>query len=334
MRPLQNAIWRRGGDCAWFFDNPDTGASHLLAGEKLLKTVDEVKVYNPAAVFVPGNVVPDFFPGIKVGIFHGLATDDTGKKGHYRIRGFFDLYCTRGSEETANFQGLAKRYGHFRVVETGWPKLDPLFSNESDLYLRDNLRINKPIILYASTFSPSLTSAPELYETIRTLSLSGEWHWLVTLHPKMDQDEVAKYRELAGPNLTFFESHQDVLPLLHAADVMLCDTSSIAIEFQMLNKPLVTYRTKAPGSHLVNVMGIEEIQDALSVALQYPAELMAEVETFVKKVHPLKDGLSSERILNAVDFFLENNVGRLNVKPLNILRKIKIRSKLKYFHLK
>ena len=334
MRPLQEAVRKRGDDCAWFFDHPETGASHLLHGEKLLKTVAEVKKYNPVAVFVPGNVVPDFFPGIKVEIFHGLATDDTGKKGHYRIRGFFDLYCTRGTEETANFQALAERHGHFRVVETGWPKLDPLFSGGGDAALRDQLDTDKSVILYASTFSPSLTSAPALFETIRTLSLSGEWHWLVTLHPKMDSKVVAKYRSLAGSHLSFFESYQDVLPLLKRADVMLCDTSSIAIEFQMLTKPLVTYRTKVPAPNLINVTEVQDVRNAISTALQYPEELMKQTEASINKIHPERDGLSSERIIDTVDHFLEHDAGNLKAKPLNLLRKYKIRKRLGYFHLK
>ena len=331
MRPLQAAIRKRGDDCAWFFDRPNAAASHLLDGEQLLKTVADVKAYNPAAVFVPGNVVPDFFPGIKVEIFHGLASDDTGKKGHYRIRGFFDLYCTRSPEETDKFQALADYYGHFRVVETGWPKLDPLFAEGTDTPLKEQLQMDKPVVLYASTFSPSLTSAPALYETIRSLSLTGEWHWLVTLHPKMDTDVVAKYRSLAGPHLSFFESHQDVSPLLMRADAMLCDTSSIAIEFQMLNKPLVTYRTKVPGPHLINVIAVQDVETALAKALQYPEELMNETESFVNKIHPKRDGLSSDRILDAVDRFLEYDVGILKAKPLNLLRKYKIRKKLGWF---
>lgn len=334
MRPLQEAIRSRGDDCAWFFDRPEAGANHLLEDERLLKTVAEVKEYNPLAVFVPGNVVPDFFPGIKVQIFHGLATDDTGKKGHYRIRGFFDLYCTRGPDETGKFQALADHCGHFRVIETGWPKLDPLFSESSEISLKDKLRTNKPIILYASTFSPSLTSAPALYETIRSLSLNGQWHWLVTLHPKMDLEVVARYRELAGPNLTFFESHQDVLPLLKTADAMLCDTSSIAIEFQMLRKPLATYRTKTPGPHLINVSEPEKVHEALSDALQTPVSLMAHTNDFVDALHPYNDGLSSARVLDAVDSFANSGVKPLKPKPLNILRRFKIRKKLGYYHLK
>jgi len=45
-----------------------------------------VVAYNPDVVIVPGNVVPHFWPGLKVQIFHGLGEE---KRGHYRITGFF-----------------------------------------------------------------------------------------------------------------------------------------------------------------------------------------------------------------------------------------------------
>ncbi len=334
MRPLQLAIRQRGDDCAWFFDRPEMGGNHLNQDEKQLKTVAEVKAYNPLAVFVPGNVVPDFFPGIKVQIFHGLATDDTGKRGHYRIRGFFDLYCTRGPEETATFTRLAERYGHFHVAETGWPKLDPLFAEGQSASFREQLGTKKPVVLFASTFSPSLTAAPELFEVIRDLSAKADWHWLVTLHPKMDKDLVDRYRSLSGPHLSFFESHEDVLPLLKTAEAMLCDTSSIALEFQMLGKPLVTYRTRVPGPHLLNVIDPFEVEDALKKALSRPRDLMEQTETFAQKLHPRRDGASSQRVLEAVDRIVAEHVIGTKNKPLNLLRRFKIRKKLGYYHFK
>ncbi|MBS3755630.1 MAG: hypothetical protein KGY56_08020, partial [Desulfobacterales bacterium] len=97
LRPLQNAIIARGEREAWFFDPGIDAAPWLASDERLLLTVSEVKAYNPDAVFVPGNVVPDFFPGLKAQVFQGLAKDFVGKKWHYRIRGFFDLYCTRAA---------------------------------------------------------------------------------------------------------------------------------------------------------------------------------------------------------------------------------------------
>jgi len=328
------AIKARGGQAAWFFANNDSIARHLGAEETLLKTIPEVKNYNPDAVFSPVNTVPDFFPGIKVQVFHGLATDSTGKKGHFRIRGLYDLYCTRSTEETRLFKQMAEKQPHFEVVETGWPKVDPLFSNNEAANFRNDLNTDKPVVFYASTFSPSLTSAPLLIETIAKLSRSGQYHWIVTLHPKSNDEITAQYRKLQGPNLTFYESSQDVLPLLRTGDVMLCDTSSIAIEFMLLNKPVVTFRTKVPAPYVLNVTQTQEVGPALANALSRPDDLMNAIHQFSKDIHPFTDGKSSERVLEATDRLIETGISHLAPKPANFFRKFKIRKRLKYYHLR
>jgi len=119
LRPVQEAIRARGDEAAWFFDGP--GAEDLVAGERLL-TVDEVRAWRPIACITSSNHLPHFFPGVKVETFHGF---DAGKPRHIYIRGFFDLYCTTGPRDTAQFQALADELGHFAVAETGWPKIDP-----------------------------------------------------------------------------------------------------------------------------------------------------------------------------------------------------------------
>ncbi|MCF8035699.1 MAG: CDP-glycerol glycerophosphotransferase family protein [Desulfobacteraceae bacterium] len=330
LRPLQYAIIARGDRAAWFFDPGIDAAPWLAPDENLLRTVGEVKAYNPDAVFVPGNVVPDFFPGLKAQVFHGLANDFVGKKGHYRIRGFFDLYCTRAAEETRIFSEMAQTYGHFEVAETGWPKLDPLFRGRVR-DLRPDLGKARPIVLYASTFSPSMTSAPYLVESIRHLSEKGAWQWLVTLHPKMPAQIVEKYRRLAGPNLRFFESHDDIWPLLRAADVMLCDTSSIMLEFMLLDKPVVTYRTRSPGPHLIDVRDPGEIESAITSALNPQPTLMAAMQAFIRRFHPYRDGRSSERVLDAADQLMDKGTAHLKSKPINVIRKAKLRRKLGYY---
>ena len=45
-------------------------------------------------------------------------------------------------------------HGFFRVEETGWPKLDPLFAGR---YPRASG--TRPVVMYASTFTESITSA-------------------------------------------------------------------------------------------------------------------------------------------------------------------------------
>jgi CDP-glycerol glycerophosphotransferase (TagB/SpsB family) len=335
LRPIQEAILNRGGKVAWFITGKEANRSLIADTETLLSTVEQVQAFKPIAVFVPGNVVPNFFPGVKVGVFHGFFAGKHGNS-HFNIRGFFDLYCPQGPNTTGPFQELAKKHGFFRVVQTGWSKLDPLFkANNAQLAAKQNNSIkdqsaDKPTILFASTFSKIATCAPYVFETVKRLSESGEWNWLVTLHPKMDKEIVAKYKSLEGENLRFIEN-SGVLSALQEADVMLCDTSSIISEFIVLQKPVVTYKTIKKGDHLIDIDNINDIENSLRYALQKPPELMRKIIDFGRMIHPDTDGQSSERVLDAVDWFIETGHKGLKKKPLNLLRKYKIRKKLGYF---
>ncbi len=329
LRPLQEEIWRRGDDAAWFLNG--IGPEYVREGERLLEDVDTVRAYDPAAAFVPGNWVPDFFPGAKVQVFHGLANDATGKKGHYRIRELFDLYCTHAPETTRIFGELAGRHGTFHVAETGWPKLDPLFGPRRSGGLRSQLGTDLPVVFFASTFSPSLTAAPTIFETIAGLVARRRWFWLLTLHPKTDPEIVRRYRSLEGPNVRFIDSGTGVLPLLETGDVMLCDTSSIALEFMLLDKPIVTFRTKVPGPQVLDVTSPAEIEPALERALARPPELLSAARTYIDALHPYRDGRSSSRVLDATHEFIRDHAASLRPKPSNLFRKLKIRRRMGYY---
>ena len=84
-------------ECAWFKAG---SAKELDIRGHILVNSDQVLDYNPNVIIVSGNVVPDFWPGLKVQIFHGLAGE---KKGHFRIRHYFDLYLTQGPYFTKQF---------------------------------------------------------------------------------------------------------------------------------------------------------------------------------------------------------------------------------------
>ncbi len=322
LRPLQRAIRARGDEAAWFIHGIANPA--LAPGEMWLKTVADVKQFNPAAVFVPGNWVPDFFPGLKVQIFHGFGIE---KKGHFRIRGFFDLYCTHGPATTGPFEALARQHCYFSVVETGWPKMDPLFQNDdtAPLVLPG---ADRPVVLYAPTFSPSLSSAAALRETIAALARDARWQWVVKFHPKMAADEVAAYHKLQGPNLIVADSER-VLPLLRRADVMVSDTSSVVSEFLLLDKPVVTYRTTSPGSHVIDIQQPTELESALTRALQHPTDVMTGAREFIAQMHPYRDGKSSERVLQAADATIKDGQIARARKPLNLYRRLALRWRMR-----
>ena len=334
LRPLQQAILARGDQVCWFLEGSEVDGAFLNPDEVRLTSIDAVQQWQPDAVFVPGNVVPSFIPGIKVGVFHGFNAgkmNHRGREDHFEIRDCFDLYCSQGPATTLPFIKLAKKFGTFSVAETGWPTLDPMFQDSANnpYVSREDKR---PTVLFCSTFSKSLSCAPIVYEKIKTLSEQGNWRWLVQFHPKMKLEIVEKYKALESDNLQFVET-DNVLPLLQAADVMLCDTSSILIMFLLQGKPVVTFNNSTQSSHLVNVTELDEIEPALTKVLTRPVELMAEIEQYCDHIHPFRDGLSSQRVLDATDKLIESGTQNLKPKPLNLLRHFKMRKKLGYWKL-
>lgn len=320
VRPLQEEIIKRGDEVRWYLSRKEYN-NYLKEDEISLDTQKEVKKYDPEVVLVASNAVPPFFPGIKVQLFHGFnAQKRNSQTGHFRIRGWFDLYCTQGPSTTRPFQMLEKKYRYFKVVETGWPKIDPLF--KTDPIKRKSS--NKTKILFTSTFTPSLSAAHKIFNTVKRLSTKEKWDFTVTFHSKMDPDIVDQYRNLKS--VKFIET-DDVIPLLRDADIMLSDTSSILSEFMLQQKPVVTYQTRVPEKYLINVTRENEIEKALLLAEKKPKPLMNEIKKYTNQIHPYMDGNSSGRVLDAADTFLRQYKGKLKRKPLNFFRRIKMRIK-------
>lgn len=319
LRPLAAALERRDEPARWCV--PDALAPMLRASEQRVAGVRGVSAFDPELVLCATNEVPPFFPGLKVQLFHGFSVDKRSReRGHFRVRGLFDLYCTQGPDTTAPFEALAAKLGHFRVAETGWPKLDPLFRDGNGALADLRGDGSTPVVGFGSTFTPRLAAAPHVVDTIARLAKDGPWRWIVTLHPKSDPALIARYRALEGPRLTFVET-EDVLSLLRAADVLVADTSSIVSEFALQLKPVVTFRNNAPRPHMIDVRSIDELEPAIARALTRPPATMRALEDFAARTHPYRDGRSSERVLDAATAALARGSAGLKRKPLNLWRR-------------
>lgn len=313
LRPLQAAARARGAEVAWFLNG--VASDSLEADEHPLHSVRQVQAFGPDAVFVPGNAVPLSFPGLKVQVFHGFGIE---KKGHFRIRGMFDLYCTFGPLTTEPFMQLAQKHGWFRVVQTGWPKMDQLV----DAAAGPPIPSAPAHILYAPTFSPSMTSAPALAATIADIVARRPWRWTVKFHPKMAPEFAAPIRAITGANFQI-ATEPALLPWLQKADVMLTDTSSAAAEFMMLGKPVVAFRNRQPGPHLVNIDTPDALEQALADVLDGSDPSQPAREHYAQQMHPYRDGRSSERVLDAVETMLRDGRRGLKAKPWSLLRRFK-----------
>lgn len=325
--PLQKDILKRGFEVKWFSDMEYTKAFFPEQGS-LLPTIEEAIDYNPHVVLTITDSVADFIPGIKVQVFHGFPANKRKGTDQFKIRGFFDLYCTQGPSSSSIFNKLAEKHKTFEVKETGWPKMDPLFP-----ITKKNSK-KKPVILIASTFTKqySLALKDEVVAELQRLSKIGKWEFIAVLHPKLDASVYSKFEAMQHENFTFYKT-TNLIPLFKKADIMLADTTSALIEFLIQEKPVVTYKNNMPGPYLIDISSVSEIEPALEKALNPPENLMKEIKKFSQFSHPYNDGRSSERVIDTCIEFLHKDKSHLKKKPLNLLRKYKMRKKLGYFTL-
>jgi UDP-N-acetylglucosamine 2-epimerase len=148
----------------------------------------------------------------------------------------------------------------------------------------------------------------------------------------MEKSVVLKYKALSEkyPHVIFYEGDNN-LPLLKRADVMVCDSSSIIVEFLMLDKPVVTFRNTNPGDYLIDIERAELLEESIERALKPTPELLGSIRQHTDRINPYRDGRSAERVLEAVERFRMHHQGLLRSKPWNLIRKIKMRLKAKYY---
>lgn len=328
--PLEQEILKRGYSVKWFADQPDgeIGVSNKL---NVLKNIEDIYAYEPHIILTATDSVPDFFNALKVQVFHGFHAEKRPTKNnsfaHFRLRGFFDLYCTQGPNTTEKFQELANKHKYFEVIETGWSKVDSLFPIEKK-------EISNTIMI-ASTFTERLSLAynDDVFNEVKRLSGNGKFNFIMVLHPKLPEHIIKKWNALNGDNFTFHNT-TNLIPLFKKADVMFADTTSAIQEFLVQRKPVVTFNHTISHNYLIDIQNANQIENAINKALTYPEALINDIKHYLKNLHPYTDGKSSNRVIDASITCLHKDKTHLKSKPLNLMRKYKIRKKLNYFTIK
>ena len=141
----------------------------------------------------------------------------------------------------------------------------------------------------------------------------------------MDQGIQQEYQPLAGKPLQVV-GDLNILPYMQAADILVTDTSSVAYEFLLLDRPIITCRAVARQDKGIDLTRPEELAGAIRRALGKPGESASQRQNYVARLHPYRDGESSRRVVEAIEQILQNNPHRrLRPKPLNLVRRAKIR---------
>jgi CDP-glycerol glycerophosphotransferase (TagB/SpsB family) len=199
--------------------------------------------------------------------------------------------------------------------DLGIPRTDVLFGPEriervvAAIRHRYALPPDKRIVLFAPTFrgdsvgKARADALPDWREL--QAALSADHHLLVRLHPFV-RDALVIDRELDG-FLTDVSDHHDINELLHVADVLVSDYSSVIYEYALLDRPMVfhapdleayerergfyfDYRREVPGP-------VVETTAALAVAIRDPAPDLARVRAFADHAFDVADGAATARVV-------------------------------------
>ena len=321
LSPLQREAEKGDHQVLWYVHRKRIENFPLKDSVKWTNSIQEAYDFAPEAVFCPGNIVPYYLSGVKIQIFHGYAAE---KKDHWVIRRYFDTYFTQGPFFTQGFERLAKKYRDFEVVETGWPKQDWIkehfhdFDSQKEELLQKHSK--KTMVLYAPTFSPSLTSLPHLKEALADFVKQRDVLLLLKFHPLTKQEWIDEYKELARQEKDIiWIDENNVTKFMLMSDVMISDTSSTIYEFLLLNRPVITFRAASKEFYWEDIQETSQLCQAYDKVLN-DKESIAKRQWVVDNYDPYLDGKVCERMLQAA----QDYIGRHGVpesRKLNIWRK-------------
>jgi len=325
LKPLADELESRGYEYLWYVDS---SLNENFPYKDMPKTtsVKDLERFQSDAIFVCGNDVPYWLRGVKVQIFHGLAGE---KKGHFRIRDYFDLYLTQGKYFTDRFKALAKKHKNFEVIETGWCKLDKLYTILDETKVKKTELLKKydakKMVLYAPTFSPSLTSAVALEKVIEKLANQEDILLIIKFHDKMKQELKELYQKM---NSVLIIEADDITESLQMADLMISDSSSVVYEFTLLDKPVITLNSISENIDWCNVHSADEVYSSVMEVLNGHDDYAQNRKNTIALYHPYSDGKSAERMVDATEKYIEEHGVPLERK-ISLLRKYKMQKAYK-----
>lgn len=323
MKPIRDVLKKDKHPYIWYI-KPKLKELFPFNNDPVTQSIQELNKFDSDAIVCPGNEVPHYLKGVKVQIFHGLAGE---KKGHFRIRHYFDLYLTQGPYFTEGFNKLHQKYKNFDVKETGWPKLDTYVSIKNDAQQEKESVLTKhkasKLLLYAPTFSPSLTSAGDFLNEIKALANNKEYVIHLKFHDLMDTSHIDNYKSLANSfdNIYYIEE-RDIVKQLVMADILISDTSSVIYEFLLLDKPVITYNNINTQIRWNNITDATKLEKAVIENLSTDPFKNQRSEV-IASYHPYTDGKSSVRIIESIQNYIKQN-GVPKKRKLPLLRRLKI----------
>ena len=321
LMPIQEEAIKEGGnEVMWYVHPKKIKEFPYKDCAKWSNSIQEAYDFSPEAIFCPGNIVPYYLPGVKIQVFHGYAGE---KKGHWIIRHYFDTYFTQGPHFTEGFRKLAEKHGNFEVLETGWPRQDWVHKHLND-FAEEKARIlqkhgKEKIVLYAPTFSPSLTSLPVMKDALVELTREKSCVVIIKLHPLTKEEWVNEYRELGNRHEhTIWTDDFSVAKYQLMADIMISDTSSTIYEFLLKDKPVITCNASAKNIYWKDISDVSGLCSAYD---EVQGEKYTELRRWIiENYDPYNDGKVAHRMLEGARDYIRRH-GVPEKRKLNLWRK-------------
>lgn len=221
------------------------------------------------------------------------------------------------AEQLADRSGLDLK----RIWVTGFIGNDGLFRKQVRP-LSFDLPIDKKVVLYAPTFMASMTSTKMLGENIYSLICEDrdDVCLLIKPHPQFceQQSELrASWQQLASSNENVFlmdGPENEITAAMQASDIMVSDASGVALQYLVLDRPLVLISNPDKSKDTVffdadgpewawrdiasDVSQIDKLAAAVSSALENPLEKSAERRMYRDRLYgQLTEGDACQKII-------------------------------------
>jgi CDP-glycerol glycerophosphotransferase (TagB/SpsB family) len=224
-------------------------------------TLAELMKINFADLFVSATPFcsPPVGKQLNVSTFHGLSSK--GQDFPDSVMNFDVLFLTSSVLKSLYNNVFLKNhpgYSKHILFEVGFPKLDDVFNKKYDrgkLLNQLGLDKSKPTVLYAPTWVKDGSLSLHGKEIIRTL-LDMDVNLIVKLHPSIyncdpknpdsfslvgDTDWEKELREFEKRKNYRNILETDSNPYLVLTDILVTDISGIALEFMILNRPIIFF---------------------------------------------------------------------------------------------
>lgn len=196
-------------------------------------------------VLVCGHLSDSLFPrsvGRSVQIFHGVSFKNRCVR-EQALR--YDMLCLPGGYHAEMYRKrqLIRTDGS-RCLVTGFPKADTLINEpiDRDAFLQTlGMDPSRKTLLYAPTGDKNNSLETVGEKAVSAIREAGQWNLLIKLHdhPKNTTlDWVARLAHLQDNTVRLVHGW-NIVPYLQVADLLLTDASSAAVEYTLLDRPIV-----------------------------------------------------------------------------------------------